>query len=397
MFQLSFSIRRKSLDRNGNCLIYIRIMKERKSVYVNSGAKIKPEDWNNKRQRVKSSNPDADLINTLIEKVYLEVKRKGLALYIKNPDVTVQQIKAAYEGKADKFFPYARKFIEHYKKNQQTRSYFRYRTALNKLEEFKSNLTFKDITPSFLKDYERHLKEVVNNKPNTIHSHVRCIRRILNEYVDDGMMSAEDNPFLKYKIIKRAKTEKAFLTEEELELLTEYDLKDSVKYQLYIDAYLFSSYCGGLRFSDVALLKTEVFDGEKLTILTKKTKSYVSLKVPKKALAIIEKYYVPTNRFVFPILSEEIDLTDNFEVDRMISSKNAYANKTLKVISKRAGITKHISFHTSRVNFITMALRLKIPIHIVAALVGHSKLSTTMIYTRLVNKDLDDAMSAFDE
>ena len=385
------------MDRNGECPIFLRIFKEQKSATLNSGAKIKPEDWNSKRQRVKSSHSDANIINTILEKLLNAVKSKGLELYLKNPDVTVHQIKAAYEGRIDKFFPYARKFIEQYKKNQQTRSYFRYRTALNKLEEYKPNITFKDITPIFLKQYERHLKEVVKNKPNTIHSHVRCIRRILNEYVDDGMMSAEENPFLKYKIIKRAKTEKSFLTEDELEALAMVKLKGSVKYQLNIDAYLFSSFCGGLRFSDVALLKTDSFDGEKLTVLTKKTKSYVSLKVPKKALVILEKYYDSTKRFVFPILPEDIDLTDNFEVDRMISSKNAYANKTLKVVSKRAGITKHISFHTSRVNFITMALRLKIPIHIVAALVGHSKLSTTMIYTRLVNKDLDDAMSAFDE
>jgi len=397
MFQLNFYVRKNRMDKNGDCPIYLRIIKERKSAFINSGTRIKPEYWNNKRQRVKPSYSDADLINTLLEQLLSTVRSKGIALYLKNPDVTIHQIKAAYEGRIDKFFPYARNFIEQYKKNQQTRTFYRYRTAINKLEEYKSNLAFKDITPKFLKGYERYLKEVVKNKPNTIHSHIRCIRRIMNEYVDDGMMNPEDNPFLKYKLIKLAKTEKSFLTEDELEILAAYDLKGSVMYQLYIDAYLFSSFCGGLRFSDVALLKTEVFDGEKLTVLTKKTKSYVSLKVPKKALVILEKYYVSTNRFVFPILSADIDVTDNFEVDRRISAKNAYANKTLKVVSKRAGITKHISFHTSRVNFITMALRLKIPIHIVAALVGHSKLSTTMIYTRLVNKDLDDAMSAFDE
>jgi integrase/recombinase XerD len=61
----------------------------------------------------------------------------------------------------------------------------------------------------------------------------------------------------------------------------------------------------------------------------------------------------------------------------------------------KAGITKTISPHTLRHTFATDLLRDTKNIRLVQKALGHSDLSTTMIYTHIVDEEYEDALKSF--
>ncbi|MFW6071101.1 MAG: tyrosine-type recombinase/integrase, partial [Candidatus Bipolaricaulota bacterium] len=69
--------------------------------------------------------------------------------------------------------------------------------------------------------------------------------------------------------------------------------------------------------------------------------------------------------------------------------------KTLRTYAKKAGIEKDISPHTLRHTFATDLYRETGKIRLVQKALGHADLSTTMIYTHIVDEELEGAMKSF--
>ncbi len=69
--------------------------------------------------------------------------------------------------------------------------------------------------------------------------------------------------------------------------------------------------------------------------------------------------------------------------------------KTLRTYAEKAGIEKNISPHTLRHTFATDLYRETGKIRLVQKALGHADLSTTMIYTHIVDDELEDALKSF--
>ena len=279
------------------------------------------------------------------------------------------------------------------------RSYYKNLTTINKLKGYKSSgtLTFHDITPEFLIKYEQYLITQHGNKTNTIHKDMKFIRKLFNDAIRQDIIEYQNNPFRKYKF-KLEKTNRDYLTEEELLKIETLKTNPGSRLELHRDMFVFAAYAGGIRVSDVLKLQWENYDGTHLHITIKKTGVQVSIKVPNKALAILKKYLNCQSKkeaFIFPMLPECTNLADPQQLDLAISRGTAYINKNLKIIAKCAGIEKNLSFHISRHTFAVMALKKGISIDKVSKLMAHSNIRETQIYAKVVNEELDKAMDAF--
>ena len=72
-----------------------------------------------------------------------------------------------------------------------------------------------------------------------------------------------------------------------------------------------------------------------------------------------------------------------------------YVRKMVKRTAEKAGINKDISPHTLRHTYATDFYRDTGNIRMVQKALGHADISTTMIYTHIVDDELEDAMKNF--
>ncbi len=72
-----------------------------------------------------------------------------------------------------------------------------------------------------------------------------------------------------------------------------------------------------------------------------------------------------------------------------------YIQDFIERYSKKAGIVKNVTPHTLRHTFATDLYRDTKNILLVQKALGHSNLSTTMIYTHIVDFELDNALKDF--
>jgi site-specific recombinase XerD len=60
-------------------------------------------------------------------------------------------------------------------------------------------------------------------------------------------------------------------------------------------------------------------------------------------------------------------------------------NRNLKIIAKKAGITKNLSCHVGRHTFATLSLENAVPIETVSKALGHGSIKTTQIYGKITD------------
>ncbi len=166
------------------------------------------------------------------------------------------------------------------------------------------------------------------------------------------------------------------------------------------DMYVFSAYAGGIRVSDLLMLRWKNFDGERQHFKVLKTGKELHIKLPEKALEILNKYQTAESKpdsLIFSLLRANIDFDNPKQVTGAISSATAQINERLKIIAGKAEVEKKISFHTARHTFATRALRKGIRIEYVSKLLGHATIKETQVYAKIVDEELDNAMDVFND
>ncbi|MCP3928660.1 MAG: site-specific integrase [Bacteroidetes bacterium] len=402
MPSITVVFKNNKINSNGEAPLYLRIIKNRKPKYISLGYRIHQKYWDPDKNTVRPSHPDANELNTYISLKISEARKKILKVESKNNSISTSELKEHILGKeSPSLFKYAKRYYDGFLEQGKIGTYKRYKSNFKKLRTYLKNkdILLEDITVLMLKDYERHMRIKHNNTQNTVHGNMRCIKRVINVAIEEGVFPVDKNPFIRYKP-KREKVEKVYLTEYELSLLENVHITPGTIKEAHRDAFIFACYAGGMRISDICKLQWKNFDGQRIIMATQKTGSMIIVKLPNKALDIINKFKkrptVPEN-YIFPFLKTEEDYSIPRKLHNAISSTNSLANKNLKIITPKAGIDKHISFHTSRHTWATRALRKGMRIEYVSKIMGHTSIKTTQVYAKIVDKELEDAMDVFND
>lgn len=388
---------------SGECPLYLRIIKDRKPRYVSIGYSVKESDWDDKNLKVKKSHPNSQRMNNLIALRLAELQSIALDLETNDKSINADEIKSVVKGnRSSSFIAYFNSYIEDLESKEIYGTHARAKSVLKKLNEYTKNkdLKFDDITFQFIKDYEKYLREELENAPNTINANIKLFRKLINDAIREELMPMEKSPFHKYKL-KWTNVEKAHLTDAEIVKIEELYFKPEQKIYHTKNMFVFAIYAAGLRVSDLLQLKWKHFDGVKLNVNTQKTNQVISVHLPNKAIDILKLYSKPKNNpehYIFPFLSNHIYFEEDKKLlHNKISTANAIANEHLKTIAKQAEINKHLHFHVSRHSFATKALRKGVRIEYVSKLLGHTNIKTTQIYAKIVNSDLDNAMQMLND
>lgn len=363
--------RKKQLNKQGTALVQVEALLNQRKVYFRTNLYLKPEHWNSRNAQV-DNHPQAHDLNSMLFEFVLHLQAIELSLWKRGIPVTLSLLKDAI--KKDKpvnvTFPvFARTYIQESDRKRSTKENLL--TTITVLQEFRPGIDFKDITYTFLRDFEVHLKEK-GNSVNTIAKHLRQLRTLVNEAINQGYIPSDAYPFRKYKI-KQEKGRKEFLTPDELKRLENLDVDKKLRHVL--DAFLFCCYTG-LRFSDFCQLSPANFikvNGKRWLHFTS-IKTGVELRLPLhllfegKALAVLERYDI---------------VTDFAKI-----GPNSEANKYLAQLAALARIRKHITYHTARHTCATLLVHQGVPITTVQKLLGHTSVRTTEVYSEVLSNTI---------
>ena len=363
--------RKKQLNRQGTALVQVEALLNQRKVYFRTNLYLKPEHWNSRNAQV-DNHPQAHDLNSMLFEFVLHLQAIELSLWKRGIPVTLSLLKDAI--KKDKpvnvTFPvFAKIYVQESDRKRSTKENLM--TTITVLQEFRPGLDFKDITYTFLKEFEVHLKEK-GNSVNTIAKHLRQLRTLVNEAINQGYIPSDAYPFRKYKI-KQAKGRKEFLTPDELKRLENLDVDKKLRHVL--DAFLFCCYTG-LRYSDFCQLTPEniIRVNGKRWLYFKSVKTDVEIRLPLhllfegKALAVLERYDI---------------VTDFAKI-----GPNSEANKYLAQLAAFARIRKHITYHTARHTCATLLVHQGVPITTVQKLLGHTSVRTTEVYSEVLSNTI---------
>ncbi|MAU17096.1 MAG: integrase [Muricauda sp.] len=374
--------------------IYARITVNGKRAEISLKRYVSVNEWDETRGRLHGLTYRARLLNSYLDEVYGAIMDAHRQLLREDKPISAQAIKARYLGQDERHRTLMELIRYHYESQKgmlrpgTMKNYYATEKYLKRfLQETRGqeDINLKQLNYKFITDFECYLingpelqkGNRCNN--NGAMKHLERLRKMVNLAV--RLEWLDKDPFANYKKRYR-KTERTFLTERELRLIEETTFSGR-GHERVKDTFLFSCYTG-LAYGDVKALDVDHLrfgiDGN-LWIHTKREKTDETVKVPllPRAKQILEKYKDCDERLVhgklLPVLS------------------NQKTNVYLKEITKACGIHKNISFHTARHTFATtVTLSNGVPIETVSKMLGHTKLSTTQIYARVLEHKIGEDM-----
>ncbi|MDC2299570.1 site-specific integrase [Bacteroides stercoris] len=364
--------RKKQLNKQGMALVQAEALLNQRKVYFKTNIYLKPEHWDKQTSQV-CNHPQANDLNTMLFEFILHLQAIELSLWKRGIPVTLSLLKDAIrkDKPVNVTFPvFAKIYVQESDRKRSTKENLL--TTITVLQEFRPGLDFKDITYTFLKDFEVHLKEK-GNSVNTVAKHMRQLRTLVNEAINQGYIPSDAYPFRKFKI-KQEKGRKEFLTPDELRKLENLQVSDK-RLRHVLDAFLFCCYTG-LRYSDFCQLTPEniIRVNGKRWLYFKSVKTDVEIRLPLhllfegKALAVLERYDI---------------VTDFAKI-----GPNSEANKYLAQLATLARIRKHITYHTARHTCATLLVHQGVPITTVQKLLGHTSVRTTEVYSEVLSNTI---------
>jgi integrase/recombinase XerD len=393
---------RKKQNKDGTFPLALRITKDRKSSFIHLGYHLFDRDWDEKKSQIKKSHPNSVRLNNLLATKLAEASNTSIELETNGSHMSSlsvkEKIKPQYEST---FFGQAEAYLNNLK---QSGKYNQFTPDNSRLKHFKSflknqDILLQDITVALLDRYKIFLKTEFEISERTIINHLVVIRSVFSHAIMYDPKIKEYYPFGKGKIkIKFPDSIKIGLSPQEVKQLETLELAiDSTEHHAR-NLWLFSFYLAGMRISDVLRLKWSDIQNNRLHYSMGKNQKGGSLKLPEKAITILEFYSrekTSESDYIFPELKKTDTNTSKFVLQRTIAFATSRLDKFLnKNVAKEMNLKKPLTMHIARHTFGNISGD-KIPIQMLQKLYRHSSIITTIGYqSNFIHKDADEALEA---
>jgi integrase/recombinase XerD len=380
--------------KDGQVSVYVRITVNGKRVNISLKRKVALSEWNSSKGRARGTKQESRLFNRYLDQVQSRIYESYEQLRAEKELISAQTIKARFLGEDDQEYSLLTLVDYHNTQMSETLSYGtlkNYFTTQKYIREFliekrkKDDIYLSKLTYRFVIDFEKFLRGHVpedHQKPmgnNTVMKHIQRLRKMVT--LSYKMEWIDKDPFIRFKP-NYIRNDREFLREDELNSIKEKQF-DIERLQIVKDLFLFSCYTG-LSYIDVMQLTEDNIqlgiDGN-LWIITSRQKTDKKLRIPILEVAnqIIKKYKghikAKSSGTVFPVIS------------------NQKLNSYLKEIADISGVKKNLTFHMARHTFATtITLSNGVPIETVSKLLGHTKIATTQIYARVIERKVSEDM-----
>jgi site-specific recombinase XerD len=394
-FGVHFTVRRDRV-KDGKAQVYACITVNKEKCLMALQQTVDLRYWDERRGSGKGGRQEVSSMNSYLEEVRLALGNCYKNLQLKGRAVSADLVKDAFLGIHEEVYTLSRLVEYHNETATATlkwstlKHYYVTQRYLTKFlhEKFRvKDLYLHELNYKFIHDFEiflRNHKPKDHQKPmnnNGVMKHIIRLKKMVHLAL--RLEWIQKDPFANYKL-KIQKVNREHLSELELKKVEEKKF-DIERLDMVRDLFVFCCYTG-LTYVDVINLQphqiVEAAGGEMWVRTSRqKTDTPVSTPLLPKAMEIIKKYKgnerAAESQTIFPVIS------------------NQKVNSYLKEIADVCGIHKNITFHLARHTFATtVTLSNGVPIETVSKMLGHTKIATTQIYAKVLEKKISEDMAA---
>jgi integrase len=407
-FAANFILRSRK-DAQGKFPVYARIITNGNRIELSMNVSLHAEEWNHGNGEALLLNDELIDVTQHLYETKQKLKNHFADLSKRLKVITPEHVKCAFLGieyteKKDKpktaIEPEPEKTLlwlikEHnlmmvsVLKPGTMKNYFTTENYLKKFLNVKfaaGDIPLTELSYSFITHFEHYVRTtpLKENDPctnNGTMKHIERVKKVVcwaakNEWI-------AKNPFAAFSL-KFKHTPVEFLELTELQAIENETFRDPMRKKVR-DLFVFCCYTG-LCYADVmALTPVNVVKGadgfEWIKTVRLKTDILFDVPLLNKALEVLEffkntKGELPRDT-LFPYIT------------------NQEVNRSLKIIAEVCGVNKKLTFHMARHTFATtVTLSNDVPFESISKMMGHTKLSTTLIYAKVVNTKISKDMAA---
>ena len=380
-------INRNRVKADGTTGILCRITIDGKQTAVSTGIYCRPEDWNSKKNEIKSARENNRLQEylRLISEAYEEIlKSQGvvsaeiLKNHITRNDVHPTTLLQMGELERERLRKHSEE-IDSISSYRNSMYYQKYLTDY--LASFgKKDISLEDVTEDFGKSYKAYLKKYKNFGVSQTNKCMCWLNRLLYLAVDRDIIRMNPCEDLEYE--PKPEARHRYISREEFKRILSTPMYDK-RQELARRAFIFSTLTG-LAYVDIKLLHPHHIgrnaDGRQYIRINRK-KTNVEAFIPLHPIAerILSLYNTTDDEQpVFPLPNRDTLWFEIHEIGVIIGKED------------------NLSYHQSRHSFGTFLISADIPIESIARMMGHSSIRTTQGYARItddkISKDMDRLM-----
>ncbi|UOQ78552.1 site-specific integrase [Hymenobacter sp. 5516J-16] len=411
---------------DGSHPFMVRITKDRKLKYIATGLSLHPKYWNEKKGEIRKSYPgDSKALwkKLKAQEAKFEAAAEALAEDDRVHDPEIVAVKANELRKKLRrvgILAYTEELAQSMSAAGQIGNAGVYRDLANQLAKFIASecgasepptgkgkekdwlewvklydIPFDRADVAFCNEWEMALR-ATGAAEITLSLRFRTLRAVLNKAIANGVAKASTYPFAR-NVAERHKfsvgkfdvtTSKRAITREDIRLLED-SLPDTDRMRLAKNVFLFSFYCGGINFVDLAQLRWRDLHGsenglpQRLQYTRQKTRGKFSLRLLAPALNIVAAYEGLTrttqDSYIFPVLNSNLHQTPT-QIKNRLHKVLGQVNKDLKVLGESVGITTPITTYVARHSFATNLKQFGVATAVISEAMGHKSEAVTAVY-----------------
>lgn len=403
----------RSPQLNSETSIVVRIRWKKETLILSTGLKIRPEEWNPLRQKVRKSSPYHSELNSFLDnernlitdaltsfvnkfgkhpssrqfKIHLQEYREEQKPKPPEPEPEPEPIGVTLYDLFEKIASQHDNRLHIDGKTSKRKAVSSsYRQTLSVLRDFEAftgrKLNFDSIHYDLYTELVKYCSNQRKFALNTIGKHIKNLKAVMNEAVEQNLTTNIQHKSKKFKVL-REDSYNIYLTNDELERIFELQLSDTL--HTVRDLFLIGAYTG-LRISDFSRIREHhIKDRQFIEIKTDKSKATVKIPLSKNLLEILQRhnYKAPfiTEQTLNRLIKEVARLAEITGLETWEKVQNA---QRVVVSQNRCDL---ISSHTARRTFATNAFLEGLPPLTIMSITGHKTEKAFLKYIKATPGD----------
>jgi integrase len=374
--------------------VEVRVTIGRKPYYINTGVRVRSDQFNGERV---VNHRDARLLNERLKDVVMKIEtavneciRNGLTIDVAQIKRQAYNVEEKAKHNETAMIDWIDEQIPQLSIKSGTRE--RYCVTARRMREYGGLMRWDDLTVENIYHWDSWLHKIKKPVSNgdvqagrdgmyigeaAVYNYHRTLRSLLSRAVKLGVIDANVYDRMRGEFRKGIKDNVEYLTEDEIAAIESLRPLDGTQMAMARDLFVFQMYTG-LSYSDAQAFDIRDYkkvDGKWVNVgeRIKTGVSYVSVLLPQ-AVEVLERY--------------------GMQVPKI---NNIQYNASLKVIQQALGIRTKLHSHLARHTFATRALRLGAKIENVSRMLGHTNITQTQRYAKVLAQSVHDDFELINE